>query len=370
MRRFWIILRTELKAWSRDPITVLSGFIPPFFLLLAFSLLFSERPTFHIAYINQDTGRYGGILEQTIHETLSPFQYPYYDIMPLSAGEAWQALEEHRIDGVWVIPQDFSQRLETGENPQIEMHFSNTIDDLAKNHRIYQTEVFWRFYEKIGMPGKPLTMREEYPLPEMVNWLPIISVGIVLISFVLGGMMNIFMLTYKEQVSQVTLEFGLAPRSLGWVLAPKLLLALFMSLATGTGFLGILYLWYGIWPSAHLWAVWLLAGLVSIFWTAAVLMVGLRSRNFMGSAIGIILSAITVFFIGGGLSVIRNNTANVPWFSWLFPNTYAVDPLRDLILFHTWPVDWQPRLLILAAFAAASLTLSLFFTVRELRSRR
>ena len=52
----------------------------------------------------------------------------------------------------------------------------------------------------------------------------------------LGGMVNMFMLTHKEQVARVTLEFGLAPRPLAWVLLPKTLLALLMGLLTGTAF--------------------------------------------------------------------------------------------------------------------------------------
>jgi len=40
MKRFWILLRTELLAWGHDPITALGGFIPTLFVLIAFGLLF------------------------------------------------------------------------------------------------------------------------------------------------------------------------------------------------------------------------------------------------------------------------------------------------------------------------------------------
>ena len=367
MRRLWIILRTEIKAWRRDPITTMGGILPPLLMLIAFSLMFGERPTFKIAVIDDDTGPAGGVLRQAFDDTLSPFGAPYYDVLPLSEAEAWAALRSYEIDAVWVIPADFSQRVEAGSSPQVEMHFSNYIDDLAKNHRIYQAEVMWRFYEKMGMPAAPLAMREEYPLPKMVGWFPIIGVGLVLTSFILGGMMNMMMLTYKEQVARITLEFGLSPRSLGWVLFPKILLALFTSLLTGTIMLVVLYLWTGAWPGQYLWAVWTLAGLVSLFWIAPILLVGLRVRHFMGAAIGVILTGMIVFFIGGGLAMIRNNQANVPWFSWLFPNTHAIDPLRDLILFHAWPVDWTETLLKLAGFAVAALVVGVGFASYRLR---
>ena len=52
------------------------------------------------------------------------------------------------------------------------------------------------------------------------------------------------------------LEFGLAPRSLLWVLVPKALLALLMALATGTVLLGVCAVWPGIWPGRFIWGFW------------------------------------------------------------------------------------------------------------------
>jgi ABC-type multidrug transport system permease subunit len=130
--------------------------------------------------------------------------------------------------------------------------------------------------------------------------------------------------------------------------------------------LGILYLWLGIWPGHFLWAVWLLAALVILFWIPFTLLFGLHARYFAG-AIATILTGLTVFFTGGGLGLVRYNWESVPGFSRLFPNTYAVDPLRDLILFHAWPVDWTPTLLKLIGFATLSLAVGLGLAARQLR---
>jgi hypothetical protein len=366
MKRFWILLRTELLAWRHDPITALGGLIPAVFMLIAFGLLFGGRLAFKIAVVDHDAGPYGAVLSGTFDEVLSPFGTPYYDVSDLSAEAAWEAYHGHRLDGVWVIPKDFSERLEAGENPAVEMHFSNYNDDRAKNHRIYAAEILWRFYETIGQPASPLALAEEYPLPEMIEWFPVIAVGVALLSFMLGGMINVFMLTHKEHVARVTLEFGLAPRPLAWVLLPKTLLALLMGLFTGTVLLGVLFLWLGAWPGRFLGAVWLLAGLVILFWVSPALLVGMRARYFAGM-IATILTGLTLFFVGGGLGLVRSNWEGVPWFSRLFPNVYAVDPLRDLILFHTWPADWAQTLLLLLGFAGLSLAVGLTLAARQLR---
>jgi hypothetical protein len=366
MKRFWILLRTELLAWRHDPITVLGGFIPTLFILIAFGLLFGGRLAFKIAVVNHDAGPYGAVLRQTFEEVQSPFGTPYYDVFDLAEEAAWEAYNSHRLDGVWVIPEDFSEQLDAGEKPSVAMHFSNYNDDRAKNHRIYSTEILWRFYVTIGQPAPPLALAEDYPLPQMIEWFPVIAVGVALLSFMLGGMINVFMLTVKEQVARVNLEFGLAPRPLAVVLLPKTLLALLMGLLTGTAFLGILSLWPGVWPGRFLGAVWLLAGLVILFWVPLALLVGMRARYF-GGMIATILTGLTVFFVSGGLGLVRANWEAVPWFSKLFPNIYAVDPLRDLILFHTWPADWRPALLRLAGFAALSLAVGWPLAGRHMR---
>jgi hypothetical protein len=370
MRRFWILLLIEVKAWRRDPVTAMGGFIPPLFILAAFGLLFGGRLAFKIAVVNQDAGRYGILLREIFDEVLSPFGTPYYDVADLPAEQAWREYGAHRLDGVWVIPQEFSERLEAGQSPRVEMYFSNYNDDRAKNHRIYSAEILWRFYERAGYPKPPLALAEEYPRSQRIDWFPVIAVGVALLSFMLGAMINVFMLTHKEQVSGVTLEFGMAPRSLLWVLMPKVVLALAMGLLTGTVFLAILSLWPGIWPGRYLWAVWLLAGLVILFWVPWTLLFGLRgpggTSHFAG-AIATILTGLTVFFIGGGMALVRANRQNVPWFSWLFPNTHAVDPLRDLVLFHTWPADWTTTALKLLGFAALSLVVGLGLASRRLR---
>jgi ABC-2 type transport system permease protein len=154
---------------------------------------------------------------------------------------------------------------------------------------------------------------------------------------------------------------------LGWVLLPKTLLALIVGLATGTIFLLIIRIWLGFWPGGNIFAVWLLASLVSVFWIQVALVFGLIARNYMAGAIGSVLGAMIIFFIGGGLSMVRAHKDAVTWIAWLFPNTYAVDPIRDLVLFNTWPVDFWQVLAILIGFATISLFLGSRFAVRKLR---
>ena len=146
MKRLSIIFITELKAWLRDPITVLGGFIPSLFMLCAFGLLFGGKLSLTIGLINHDKGQYGNILEETLRETRSPLgNNTYYDVRNLTDDEVWAAYQAFEIDGIWVIPEDFSEKISRNTQPEIDMYFSNYIDDRAKNHRIYAKEILWHF---------------------------------------------------------------------------------------------------------------------------------------------------------------------------------------------------------------------------------
>ena len=115
MKRFWILILTEFKAWRHDPISAAGGFIPTTFILLAFGLLFGGRLAFKLGVINHDQGPYGGVLRQTFDETLSPFGIPYYDVIDMSEDQTWETYQDFGLEGVWVIPADFSDSVEAGE---------------------------------------------------------------------------------------------------------------------------------------------------------------------------------------------------------------------------------------------------------------
>jgi ABC-type multidrug transport system permease subunit len=113
--------------------------------------------------------------------------------------------------------------------------------------------------------------------------------------------------------------------------------------------------------------VWVLGGLVALFWIGLALLLSLRARHYLAGAVAGVLGGAIIFFIGGGLASVRLDPSRVIWVAWLFPNTYAVDPLRDLVLFRTMPTDWGRTLAILGAFAVGSLAVTLLAASRQLR---
>jgi hypothetical protein len=367
MKRFLMHLRIEFLAWTKDPITILGGFIPTLVMLFAFGMLFGGDLSFKIAYINHDTGDAGERLESVFAETISPLnRKPYYALQDLDEASAWQAYENHQIDGIWVIPENFSKSINAGEPLPIEMHFSNYNDDRAKNHRIYSAEILWAFYHELGLEA-PIEITETHSLPNMIDWFPIIAAGLIQLSAIIGGMMNMFMLTHKEKISGILQEVSTAPHNLLPFLMAKVVLAFIMAILTGTGFMFIVYLWIGVWPSSVLLLTWVYLGLSAIFWIFIALLFGITFKAYMAGAITTMLTSILLFFITGGLNTIRGFESEMVFAAWFFPNMYAVDQIRDLVLQQTIPVDLTQSILILIGFMMLSAIFSLFWTSKTIR---
>jgi hypothetical protein len=367
MKRYLLHLRIEFLAWTKDPISVLGGFIPTLVMLFAFGMLFGGNLSFKIAFINHDTGEAGKVLESAFAEAISPLnRQPYYAIQDFDEAAAWQAYEKNRIDGVWVVPENFSESIAAGNPLPVEMHFVNYNDDRAKNHRIYSAEILWTFYHKLGLEA-PLEITETHTMPKMIDWFPIIAVGIIQLSAIIGGMMNMFMLTHKEKISGILQEVSTAPHNLLPFLLAKATLAFMMSIITGTGFMFIVYLWIGFWPTGHLLLTWLYLGLGAIFWVFISLMFGITFKAYMAGAVTTILTGILLFFLSGGLNNVRGFESEAVLAARFFPNMYAVDQLRDLILLQTVPADLLHSLLILTGFLIISGVISLSVTSHAIR---
>jgi ABC-type polysaccharide/polyol phosphate export permease len=373
MKRFWILFITDIKTWRKNPMATMAGFLPALMMLFTFGLLFGGKTAFPVAVVNYDTGDYGELFIETMAEVESPLGGGYYAPMELSEAEAWEKYNSFAIDAVWIIPEDFSQRLLAGDQPKIDEYFQNYNDDRAKNHRVYPTEVLWRFYEKlendpnIQLAAPPLLMREEYPRDNIVGWFPLVGVAVALLGAMLAGMINIFALTQQEQVAGITTEIGLASRSLNLFLLSKLAFSLMMALVSTALILGALYLWVGVSAGIYIWAALLLAGLVALFWAGLALILSFLAGQALGGGIVVVAAGLIVFFIAGGMTPVRYMPGNIWWLIQFFPNTYAVDPFRELVLFNTIPANWTQTLVTLVLFAAVSLGAGFFVAQRQLR---
>jgi len=82
-------------------------------------------------------------------------------------------------------------------------------------------------------------------------------------------------------------------------------------------------------------------GLVTLFRIVLEFLLGLRARHLIAQAGASMADGAIVFVIGGGMGSVRHYAEVVPRTAWLFPDTHANDPIRELVLLQAWPAGWR-----------------------------
>ena len=147
MRVFTAELKKLFLLFKADPKSIVAGIIAPTIILLVFALTFGNFTALKLAFVNEDSGTYGTMLETSIFTQISPLgQNPYFEAVESDYDTAFDLYAQGKVNGVVVVGERFSADLQNGKNTSIEYHFNNYNTDMAKNLRLYLTEGILDFY--------------------------------------------------------------------------------------------------------------------------------------------------------------------------------------------------------------------------------
>ena len=347
LKKLFILFRT-------DPRAILAGIIAPTAILIIFAITFGNFKPFSVSIINQDQGNMGLILKQEILQQISPLENKaYFQDMKLDKETAVKKYQSGELLGVIIIPQDFSAKFQNSQNPRIEYYLNNYNTDLAKNMRLYLQEGILAFYQRYT-PAKALEIEEIFTVQRQVHWFNIIATGVFLLAVLIGGMFSFLYLLFKEKSYGTLLEYQLAPVSPLASFNARLLFSLFMAVITGT-FNGILiYLMTGMNLLTGLEYIIIPLLFTAIFYISFAAIFALYLNNFAGAAVGSMVIAVLLWFMSGGLVSTKGATGIIKIISYLIPNRYALEIIRDN-LFSMQVYNLTFNYLILTLFAAVSL---------------
>lgn len=348
MRLFWAEFKKLLTLFRADPKSAGAGFVAPSLMLIMFYLIFGHLASFPIAIINQDQGAWGARLQSGILEQISPLgKIPYFKQVELPLDEALRAYQQGRLVGVLIIPDDFSARVNQAGSPTVEYYLNNYNADFAKNLRLYLQEGILDFY-RAHYPEVDIRIDEVYAAPTQVEWIDIIASGVLLFAFVVGGMFNFLYLFFKEKQHKTLLAYQLAPQSILPSLVARTCFALLVSCATGLFNAGLALLLTGNNFFPYLLRFLPMLTLICLTYIFAACIVSLHMKNFYGAVLGVMFSAILLWFISGGMVHIRP-TGFLGLIATLIPYTYALDILRG-VLFDPAYAGYQENTIILSLF--------------------
>ena len=226
MRVFAAELKKLLILFRADPKSLAAGIIAPTIILIIFALTFGDFNPLKLAWVNEDRGPYGAMLEEAVFSQISPLgDRPYFEELAAGYDAAMELYNQGKVNGVIVVGEDFSSALSGGGSASVDYIFNNYNTDMAKNLRLYLDEGILAFY-RAADPGVRIEVEERLNVETQLPWFDIIAVAVFLLAFLLGSMFNMLYLFYKEKVDETLCEYRLSPNGIWASLLARVLMAL------------------------------------------------------------------------------------------------------------------------------------------------
>ena len=358
MRVFAAELKKLLILFRADPKSLAAGVIAPTIILIIFALTFGDFNPLKLAWVNEDRGPYGAMLEEAVFSQISPLgDRPYFEEFAAGYEQAMELYNQGKVNGVIVVGEDFSSALSGGGSASIDYIFNNYNTDMAKNLRLYLDEGILAFY-RAEDPGVQIEVEERLNVEAQLPWFDIIAVAVFLLAFLLGSMFNMLYLFYKEKVDETLCEYRLSPNGIWASLLARVLVALLAGTITALVNAALAYVISGVNIAAFLPGIiptLLVLGVTYVFFAE---IAALLSDSFSGAAVFTMASTVVLWFLSGATASIKYSTGILRAIALAIPNTYGLSRIRGEIFAMDPSVGGilgaEAGWLIMAAYALAA----------------
>ena len=358
MRVFLAELKKLLILFRADPKSLAAGVIAPTIILIIFALTFGDFNPLKLAWVNEDRGPYGAMLEEAVFSQISPLgDRPYFEEFAAGYEQAMELYNQGKVNGVIVVGEDFSSALSGGGSASIDYIFNNYNTDMAKNLRLYLDEGILAFY-RAADPGVRIEVEERLNVETQLPWFDIIAVAVFLLAFLLGSMFNMLYLFYKEKVYETLCEYRLSPNGIWASLLARVLVALLAGTITALVNAALVYVISGVNIAAFLPGIFpplLVLGVTYVFFAE---IVALLSNSYSGAAVFTMASTVVLWFLSGATASIKYSTGILRAIALAIPNTYGLSRIRGEIFAMDPSVGGilgaEAGWLIMAAYALAA----------------
>ena len=358
MRVFAAELKKLLILFRADPKSLAAGIIAPTIILIIFALTFGDFNPLKLAWVNEDRGPYGAMLEEAVFSQISPLgDRPYFEEFAAGYEQAIELYNQGKVNGVIVVGEDFSSALSGGGSASIDYIFNNYNTDMAKNLRLYLDEGILAFY-RAADPGVRIEVEERLNVETQLPWFDIIAVAVFLLAFLLGSMFNMLYLFYKEKVDETLCEYRLSPNGIWASLLARVLVALLAGTITALVNAALAYVISGVNIAAFLPGIiptLLVLGVTYVFFAE---IAALLSDSFSGAAVFTMASTVVLWFLSGATASIKYSTGILRAIALAIPNTYGLSRIRGEIFAMDPSVGGilgaEAGRLIMAAYALAA----------------
>lgn len=317
LRVIWACAKKDIKsALTERTFTIVSLFVPVNILILLSLFVISggQAPT---AVVMNDSGPYAQQLYNAMNHAHS------FILQQASAADANNLIHAGKVVAVVTIPADFDTRIRQNQPVQVGVTINNLNTDFTNDIRRAVPLSITMFYAKAFPHVVNITPDEQDQYAQDTGYIPYLSVSILVIGLVLGGLLQSAPPSAREWENATIKELLLSPASRWSIVTGKVLGAFIMSMAAVIIVLAVLILIVDVWPVNWLEVIGITALCLLIF-----IALGTWLGNALKSRLPVIAlsfgSAIPLFFLSGAFGPISFDTPAVRVIAQIFPIYYAI----------------------------------------------
>jgi ABC-type transport system involved in multi-copper enzyme maturation permease subunit len=311
-----VALKDIRSALTERLFTIISIILPLNFLLLflLFVLTGGEAPT---AVVMNDTGPYAQQFLQALEGSHS------FIIQTTDADTAQRLMAQGRIVAIITVPDNFDTALQSGQHVDLPVTINNLEVDYTNDIRRAVPLAITSFYAQ-ALPDQVVVRTEEVDVqPHDTGYIEYLSVSIVVVSLLVGGLLQAGSSAAREYETGTIKELLLAPASRWAIEVGKMLAAVALNIVSAGVVLGVVVLVLGVRPE-HWLQLFGYTLLVMLTFVALGLLIGtlVRSRTaVIPLSLGL---ALPVFFISGAFGPVQWGTPLLAGVAQAQPVYYAI----------------------------------------------
>jgi ABC-2 type transport system permease protein len=352
LRVLWACLKKDLKSARSEPLYTLVSIILPLNVPLLMSLLVISGGLAPTAVVMQDTGPLAQQLYTAMNEAHS------FVLQQATADQATALIEQGQVVAVVTIPADFDARIRVKQLVQVGVTINNLNTDFTNDIRRALPLAITSFYAKAEPSVVTITPQERDAYPQDIGYIPYLSVPILVIGLMVGGMVQAGTAAAVEWERETVKELLLSPASRLAILLGKMLAAFLIGLAGASVVLAVLIALMGIWP-VHWGELIGFTLLILALFTAWGTLLGtwLKRRTPLATlAIGL---CVPLFFLSGPFGPISFFAPIEQVVARVFPVYYAIVVLQHAV--HDFTLNTEGigiNALVLAVYVLGGLILA------------
>ena len=351
LRVIWACARKDFRAALTDRLFTIMGLFVPVNVLILLSLFVLAGSNAPTAVVMQDNGPYAKAFYQAMSQAHS------FRLQVTSAAEAERLISAGQVVAVVTVPPNFDTSLQHNQPVQVAVEINNLNTDFTNDIRRAIPLSITSFYAKAFPNLVSVTTKETDLYPHDTDYIPYLSVSILVIALMIGSLIQSGTASAKEWETSTIKELLLSPASRLAIMLGKMLGAFLVGLGSTMIVLLVLIFLLGVRPDHWLEVIGFTLLSLFIFSTLGTLLGNLikQRQPVIALTMG---TSLPLFFLSGAFGPISFSPPLLQWIARSFPVYYQIVVLQHA--FHNFSLNTYgllDNLLILCAFALGLLLL-------------